>query len=270
MDILALGDELLTSKKIRRRKQEPAPSAGPAPAEIMADESDDDSTDRLEGMLSVYRTLAEEGKQRALKEQEESFTKLLEEVARNRDHLEAERLEQFRRKLERERSEALQAQKKGFEVEKQHAVKAACAELRLQIRREVETERSRDVEKALAAAAVEFQKELEVAVMAAQGECWTQAAEERSKLLHQHRLEIQTLHGQIADFRHEISRLHQEKKAYECQFQEVQLNYKRFIDLTDSSLHSDYLLRLQRLGLPPGHADAGVQTERAIAKQSGH
>ncbi|XP_078525110.1 uncharacterized protein LOC144798237 [Lissotriton helveticus] len=239
-------------------------------AASLADDSDDDSTDRLEEQLSVYQTLAEEDKRRALKEQEESFTKLLEEVARNRDHLEAERLEQFRRRLERERSEVLQAQQMGFELEKQNAVRAACAELRLQVRREVEQERCRDVERALAAAAEEFQKELEVAIMAARDECRTQATDERSKLLHHHKLEIQALHGEIAALRQEISRLHQEKKAYEHQFQEVQLNYKRFIDLTDSSLHSDYLLRLQRLGLPPGHADVGVQTDRVNAKHSEH
>ncbi|CAH2272670.1 Hypothetical predicted protein [Pelobates cultripes] len=55
-----------------------------------------------------------------------------------------------------------------------------------------------------------------------------------------------------------------EKMDFESKFKELQLNYKRFIDLTDSALHSDYLLRLIRLGKPPGFAHCAVQTEDII------
>ncbi|XP_069502382.1 uncharacterized abhydrolase domain-containing protein DDB_G0269086-like [Ambystoma mexicanum] len=266
LNILAIGDELLTSKKRRRRKQDVAAPAGPVPMEIAEEESDEEDADRLEKELAAAQTLAEKEKQRALKAQEESFTKMLEEVARNRDHLEVERLGQFRRKLEREQAEALKTQRMGFEAQKQEAVKAACTELRNQVRREVEQECSWKIESALAAAKVKFQKQLEAAVQVAQAECRTQADEERSRVLGCHAREIQKLQDEMAGLRHEIALLHREKKAYEWQYQEVQLNYRRFIDLTESGLHSDYLLRLRRLGLPPGHTDTGVQTDHVSGK----
>ncbi len=44
-------------------------------------------------------------------------------------------------------------------------------------------------------------------------------------------------------------------------FQKVQASYRRFVDLTDSSLHSDYLLKLRRLGREPGLMDTATQTD---------
>jgi len=47
-------------------------------------------------------------------------------------------------------------------------------------------------------------------------------------------------------------------------FQKVQASYMRFVDLTDSSLHSDYLLKPRRLGREPGLVDTATQTDDEI------
>lgn len=53
-------------------------------------------------------------------------------------------------------------------------------------------------------------------------------------------------------------------------FQKVQASYRRFVDLTDSSLHSDYLLKLRRLGREPGLMDTATQTDEILWWQCSH
>ena len=49
--------------------------------------------------------------------------------------------------------------------------------------------------------------------------------------------------------------------------QRLQCSYRQFVDLTESSLHSDYLLKLRRLGREPGYTDVAVQTDDVINTQ---
>ncbi len=53
-------------------------------------------------------------------------------------------------------------------------------------------------------------------------------------------------------------------------FQKVQASYRRFVDLTDSSLHSDYLLKLRRLGREPGLMDTATQTDEILWWRCSH
>ncbi|XP_029436750.1 trichohyalin-like [Rhinatrema bivittatum] len=207
---------------------------------------------RLKEELRATRARAEEEKERALRDQEKSFARMMEEAGRSRDHLEEERLLLLRRKLEQEREEALRV-----ELAPQHAVEAAAAALRSQLLGEVRQEMLRDAKVAQVVIKGDSAEQLEAAVL----EGRRQAEEERAETERRRAQEARSLKDMIQELQAEVFRLTREKMEYEREFQELQLNYKRFIDLMDSSLHSDYLLRLRHLGRPPGRADTSAQTE---------
>ncbi|KAK1797194.1 hypothetical protein P4O66_008583, partial [Electrophorus voltai] len=65
---------------------------------------------------------------------------------------------------------------------------------------------------------------------------------------------LQQLQGTLV----QVSR---ERMWYETEFKKVQASYRQFVDLTDTSLHSDYLLKLRCLGREPGLMENTTQTD---------
>nr|XP_033781421.1 uncharacterized protein LOC117350859 [Geotrypetes seraphini] len=246
---LASGDALFCSQG-RSCQQE-----GP-----QEDDTDRETIRGLEKALFAAQTQAQE-KERALKEQEKSFVQRMENAARNRDHLEEERFVLLRQKLEQEKEEALRVERHRAELETQLAVEAALAALRTELLGEVRQEMLRDAE-------LTQGEQMKVAFLETTEERRKQE-EKIAALEWQYAQEIQSMKDTTKELQTEVHRLTKEKMDYESAFQELQLNYKRFIDLTDSSLHSDYLLRLRHLGRPPGRAVASTQTESTDKLQEG-
>ncbi|XP_072544876.1 uncharacterized protein [Salminus brasiliensis] len=62
--------------------------------------------------------------------------------------------------------------------------------------------------------------------------------------------------------------IQKEMRVVQETMEKVQASYRQFIDLTDSSLHSDYLLKLRRLGREPGLIETATQTDEVTDKAS--
>ncbi|XP_053575485.1 ski oncogene-like [Bombina bombina] len=199
----------------------------------------------------------EQEKEEALKDLRESFQRQLAETALNRRHLEEERMAQLRRTLERQTEQELQRLHQTWEAKSLAAVGAACQETR----KEIERDREQEMQKMKEAAQEEFKQQLQDALSKLMLEEKRHMEEQKEVIEQKHTEELQLLQKKICDLQEQLEGVVKEKMEFECHFKELQLNYKRFIDLTESSLHSDYLLRLIRLGEPPGYAHHAVQTD---------
>ncbi|KAI4898358.1 hypothetical protein NFI96_000663 [Prochilodus magdalenae] len=145
---------------------------------------------------------------------------------------------QFQEALQaRERLEAEAIQ--GQQVKLQVQFDALCAGLKEQM----ENEKRLELQKACRRLKKEMKRE---------------ASMEREKEMRVIQEQMEVKLQQLQD---SLVRVCGERTQYETELKKVQASYRQFIDLTDSSLHSDYLLRLRRLGREPGLLETSTQTD---------
>ncbi|XP_072006037.1 uncharacterized protein [Engystomops pustulosus] len=203
----------------------------------------------------------EKEKEEAIRDQNQSFQERLVEISRNRKRLEEERIRTLRQRIRKELEDEMALLRRSWEAESTVVVEEACHETQ----KRAELEREREIQAVKEAAESYYKAQMKDAVREAVAEERRCAELQKDALRTQHQEELKLFQERICDVQKQLKRVAREKNDFECQFQELQLNYKRFIDLTDSALHSDYLLRLIRLGKPPGYAHAAVQTDTDIA-----
>ncbi|XP_053319516.1 uncharacterized protein LOC128491260 [Spea bombifrons] len=199
-------------------------------------------------------------KEEALQDQRRAFQDQLSEIAKNRRHLEEERAALLRHRLEQEMKEKAQVLHQNWKEDTDEAIQKACEEAR----REAEREREREIQLVKEAAEIEFKERLQEAEHLVKEKEQKRFEIERQELETKHSEELRAVHVKVCTVQEQLKDVIREKMDFENKFKELQLNYKRFIDLTDSALHSDYLLHLIRLGRPPGFAHGAVQTDDVI------
>ncbi|XP_031755427.1 trichohyalin-like [Xenopus tropicalis] len=211
---------------------------------------------RLRDMI----TQLQQEKEKALQEQREAFQKQLAETAQSRRHLEEERLALLRQEFLQKREGDLQRVRQSWEAESVKATGLAYQEGL----REAEKARERELQAWREAEEVRFGERLKGALSAAAAEGQKRAEGQKETQGQKHAEQVKLLQEKLSAVQEQLNKVTQEKTDFECKFKEIQLNYKRFIDLTDSSLHSDYLLRLIHLGKPPGYVHSATQTDDVI------
>ncbi|KAI0232308.1 hypothetical protein LSAT2_017377 [Lamellibrachia satsuma] len=180
----------------------------------------------------------------ALARQKQYFEDLSERVATQRDRVEQERTRDLKRRLGKEKEEALKQQWTQCEQIKHLAIKEACDSLQKTIQEELAVEKERSLAEALATAEEGFKMREEEAIRTTREACEKVAKEAAETVAKTHTLEIhkhEQRHTQLlkrltseAEIRHKI----------EQDFQDLQDDYRRFLDYTDG-FHSDYLLRMR-------------------------
>ncbi|KAM8972620.1 uncharacterized protein RCH25_018369 [Pelodytes ibericus] len=200
-------------------------------------------------------------KEGALQSQSQAFQDQLVEIAKNRKHLEEERMTLLRHKLEQQLEERMQILHQSWKVESVEAVEEACEETR----KEAERERARELQRVNETAEIHYKELMKEKVSLAVADERRMSTLHRKQLENNHKEELRDMHEKVHAVQEQLKGVIKEKMDFESKFQELQLNYKRFIDLTDSALHSDYLLRLIRLGKPPGFAHCAVQTDNVAS-----
>ncbi|XP_056425046.1 golgin subfamily A member 6-like protein 1 isoform X2 [Hyla sarda] len=202
----------------------------------------------------------EKEKEEALREQNETFQKQLEEISRNRKRLEEERLKTLRQRIRKELEEEMEELRRTWKAESTAAVEEACQETQ----RQAERERERQMQAVKEAAESYYKQCVKDAVAETVAEERKRSEMQKISLRRRHEEELKSFQEKICAVQEQLTCVVREKNDFESQFKELQLNYKRFIDLTDSALHSDYLLRLIRLGKPPGYAHCAIQTDEDV------
>ncbi|XP_073507104.1 uncharacterized protein [Phyllobates terribilis] len=200
-------------------------------------------------------------KEEAIRGQNESFQKQLAEMATNRKHLEEERIKTLRQRIRKELEEEMEALRRSWKSESTVAVEDA----RQEEQKRAESEWQREIRAVKEAAEVYYKERMKEAVSEVIAGERKRSELQRGSLRRRQEEELKSLQDQICAVQEQLKCVVRDKEDYARQFKELQLNYKRFIDLTDSALHSDYLLKLIRLGKPPGYAHCGVQTEMEAA-----
>ncbi|KAM4039060.1 uncharacterized protein ACNLHF_017367 [Anomaloglossus baeobatrachus] len=196
-------------------------------------------------------------KEEAIKDQKESFQKQLAEIATNRKRLEEERIKTLRQRIRKDLEKEMEDVRRSWKTESTVAVEEA----RQEEQNRAEREQEREIRAVKEAAEIYYKERMKEAVSEAIAEERRQSELLRESLKKRHEEELKSFQDKICTVQEQLKCVIRNKEDYACQFKELQLNYKRFIDLTDSALHSDYLLRLIRLGKPPGFAHCAVQTE---------
>ncbi|XP_018109317.2 vicilin-like seed storage protein At2g18540 [Xenopus laevis] len=166
----------------------------------------------------------------------------------------------LRQELHQQREHDFQKVRQSWEAESLKAVGLAYEEGL----REAETARKREVQALREEEEVRSGERLKYTLSMAAAEEQRRAEQEKEVLGQKHAEELRILEEKVTALQEQLNKVAQEKVDFECKFKELQLNYRRFIDLTDSSLHSDYLLRLIHLGKPPGYVHSAAQTDDVI------
>ncbi|XP_051999932.1 centrosomal protein of 55 kDa [Xyrauchen texanus] len=211
--------------------------------------------------MEQFKVFAEEEKRTASRLQEESLRAQFQEALRARDRLEAEGRVELQVELQakfRAHVEVLQAQ---MEREKIQAVEEACRKLKKQLQKEAEEARESTVQTIREETQECVRKCVQEAERRVHEECEMKAEKDKRLLQERHEEEISELQNrqqQLQDCLEEVCR---ERIQYETEFKNVQASYRLFVDLTESSLHSDYLLKLRRLGKEPGLTETATQTD---------
>ncbi|XP_069623532.1 uncharacterized protein PF3D7_1120000-like isoform X2 [Ranitomeya imitator] len=211
--------------------------------------------------LRATITKVEQEKEEALRGQDESFQKRLAEMAINRKRLDEERIKTLRQRIRKELEDEMEEVRRSWKSESTMAVEEA----RQEEQKRAESEWQREIRAVKEAAELYYKERMKEAVSEAIAEEWKRSGLQRESLKRRHEEELKSFQDQICSVQQQLKCVVRDKEEYACQFKELQLNYKRFIDLTDSALHSDYLLRLIRLGKPPGYAHCAIQTEMEAA-----
>ncbi|RXN21485.1 inner centromere -like protein [Labeo rohita] len=211
--------------------------------------------------MQEFKQLAEKEKRTALRLQEESLQARFQEALRARDRLEAEMRRELQVELQaqfRAHCEGLRAQ---MEEEKVQAVGEACRKLQEQLHKEAEETREKIIHTVREETQECVRRCVQDAERSIREECDMKAEREKRALQDKHEEEISELQNRIQQLQDSLEQACGERIQYEAEFKKVQASYRRFVDLTDSSLHSDYLLKLRRLGKEPGLMDTATQTD---------
>ncbi|KAA0723083.1 hypothetical protein E1301_Tti005202 [Triplophysa tibetana] len=204
--------------------------------------------------LDEFKMLAEKEKHTALRLQEERLRAQFQEALRARDRLEAEVRLELQVELQgvfRAHCDNLRAQK---EEKKVQAVGEACRKLRDQLEKEAEEDR----EKIIQALRIENQRMSGMySFFCHHYQCLTYAC----PTFFISACAYVSVCSRLRQLQDSLEQVCRERVEYEAEFKKVQASYRRFVDLTDSSLHSDYLLKLRRLGREPGLTDTSSQTD---------
>ncbi|XP_067308113.1 arginine and glutamate-rich protein 1 [Pseudorasbora parva] len=212
-------------------------------------------------IMEEFKQLAEEEKRAALRLQEESLQARFREALRARDRLEAEMRRELQVELQaqfRAHCEGLRAQ---MEQEKVQAVGEACRKLREQLHKEAEETKETIIQTVREETQECVRRCVQDVERSVREECDMKAEREKRILLDRHEEEISELQNRLQQLQESLEQACRERIQYEAEFKKVQASYRRFVDLTDSSLHSDYLLNLRRLGREPGLMDTATQTD---------
>ncbi|XP_048041806.1 centrosomal protein of 131 kDa isoform X1 [Megalobrama amblycephala] len=211
--------------------------------------------------MEEFKHLAEEEKRAALRLQEESLQARFREALRAWDRLEAEMRRELQVELQaqfRAHCECLRAQ---MEEEKVQAVGEACRKLREQLHKEAEETRETIIQTVREETQESVRRCVQDIERSVREECDMKAEREKRVLQDRHEEEISELQNRLQQLQDSLEQACRERIQYEAEFKKVQASYRQFVDLTDSSLHSDYLLKLRRLGREPGLMDTATQTD---------
>ncbi|XP_016405228.1 stress response protein nst1-like [Sinocyclocheilus rhinocerous] len=211
--------------------------------------------------MEEFKQLKEKEKRAALRLQEESLQASFQEALRARDRLEAEMRRELQVELQaqfRAHCEDLRAQ---MEEEKVQAVGEACRKLQGQLHKEAEETRDKIIHTVREETQECVRRCVQDAERSIREECDLKSEREKRALQDRHEEEISELQSRIQQLQDSLEQACRERIQYEAEFKKVQASYRRFVDLTDSSLHSDYLLKLRRLGTEPGLMDTATQTD---------
>ncbi|XP_018919939.2 centrosomal protein of 131 kDa-like [Cyprinus carpio] len=211
--------------------------------------------------MEEFKQLAEKEKHAALKLQEESLQARFQEALQARDRLEAEMRRELQVELQaqfRARFQGLRAQ---MEEDKVQAVGEACRKLQEQLHKEAEETREKIIHTVREETQECVRRCVQDAERSIREECDMKAERQKQALQDRHEEKISKLQNRIQQLQDSLEQACRERIQYEAEFKKVQASYRRFVDLTDSSLHSDYLLKLRRLGREPGLTDTATQTD---------
>ncbi|KAI1898556.1 hypothetical protein AGOR_G00073570 [Albula goreensis] len=212
----------------------------------------------------VYTQLTQEDRERALQQQRESLLVQFTEALSARERLEAELRQGLQVEMQAQFEQECTGLRAKMEQEMRLTVEQACETLKAQVLKEAAEMRQREMEAVHAEAQESMKQCVYEAEERMRTECEMAAQREKQRLHDSHTRVLEQLHDRIQQLEERLDSVTREKMQYERELKKVQCSYRQFIDLTDSSLHSDYLLKLRRLGQEPGLTEAEVQTDDII------
>eukprot|EP00057_Strongylocentrotus_purpuratus_P004604 XP_003729054.1 PREDICTED: uncharacterized protein LOC100893224 [Strongylocentrotus purpuratus] len=192
---------------------------------------------------------AADDKRDALEEARLEAETTAERVRSSRDQMESERFAKLTWAFKKEKEEALRKQWEECEKMRMKAVEDAIAETTRQLRKQFLVAKEFAVARALKIARFHFSYRLKKAIEATKEECNRLAAEEAAKAAKLHREETMRLNKIIHENERELRDEMQARNWVQTDFQDIQNDYRRFLDYTDGKYHSDYMLRLRKHGM---------------------
>ncbi|KAK6291992.1 trichohyalin [Coregonus clupeaformis] len=263
--ILDLGEYFLhpSTSTSTSTSQDP----GPASFSPHFEQHEVGATQRESPWMAVLLQRAVEDKERALKQQEECLQVCFKEALLARERLEAEQRQGERVEQQAQFEERCVGLREEMEREMRLAVKETCRRMRAEIQREVEEERLREVETMEAKVQENVKRLVRETEVCVRQQCEREAQKDLQILQDRHTMELALMQSRHRQLEQGLARVTGERMRYETEFKRLQCSYRQFVDLTESSLHSDYLLKLRHLGREPGYTDAAVQTDDVINTQ---
>jgi chemotaxis protein histidine kinase CheA len=200
---------------------------------------------------------AEKEKCKALAALRQSLEELAAAVAKQRQKDEDERVEKLRREWERKMNMELEAQQLEMERKKELAVEEALDRLRTQLKKEFALAKEREIAAALANAREKFKMREQETVARVRQECQAMASTEKEQAEYRHQQEVKQLRDELTAMEEKYIEEAEHRKLVECDFKDLQDDYKRFLDNTHGRFHSDYMMRLRFHGTQlPAQPDA--------------
>nr|CAB3250200.1 golgin subfamily A member 6-like protein 2 [Phallusia mammillata] len=209
-------------------------------------------------------------KERALENQLTYYENLAGSTKTNRDLLENERKHQLIEKMNKEKEDALKQQWELAEKLKAEAIEVALTEQHKKLRSIAVIEREDAVAQALRVAKKQSTTKVEKEVTDTQSYCKkiTDEMLEKQKRLHQ--VEIRHLNERIAQLTQESRRFHHNEKTAQKDYVDIESDYSKFLDLTETTpCHSDYLItpRKHLHGIGTGRLSKETQTNLIALEQ---
>ncbi|XP_062305600.1 uncharacterized abhydrolase domain-containing protein DDB_G0269086 isoform X2 [Osmerus eperlanus] len=257
--ILDLGEKYRSQSSTSSRQAPRLPA--PAPH---AEQGEVGDTLEEDVWMEVFLRRAEEEREEALRLQEERLQARFKAALRARERLEAEQRQGERVERQARFEERWAGSRAELEREMRLTLEKTRERLRAEMRREAEQERQREIEAMDARAKEAMRRSARGAEECVRQQCEREAQRDRMSLQDKHAVELSHMQSRIGQLEERLATVTRERMRYECEFKKVQCSYRQFVDLTDSSLHSDYLLRLRRLGREPGYTETGAQTDDVI------
>ncbi|XP_037403009.1 trichohyalin [Pygocentrus nattereri] len=218
--------------------------------------------------VEEFQQWAEEEKEKALKLQEECLRAQFQEALQARERLEAEVIQGQQAKLQVQLEAHCAGLREQMKEEKKLEVQEVCRRLKEEMKKEAAMEREKEMRVIHEQMEERVREHVLMAEQHVREECEKEARRENQNLQDRHMKEISQLQDRLQQLQDSLVRVCRERMQYETELKKVQASYRQFIDLTDSSLHSDYLLRLRRLGREPGLMETSTQTDDVGHKPS--